>query len=172
MYRGQYERDAFHGKGLFRWASGKTYEGDLFDGDFHGQGVMKFARLLHVEANNEYIGEFSHDEHSGYGVMTYWNGNRFEGTWANDKYVEGVYTFANGKSYRGAAIDGMFVNEELEQLGILIDDEGALYQGEIKDGKKHGQGQLIFDSGNTHEGRFVDDKPEGYGKRWYHSSET
>jgi hypothetical protein len=41
------------------------------------------------------------------------------------------------------------------------------YEGEYKDGKKHGQGKMIYENGNIYEGEWKDDKKNGQGKMVY-----
>ncbi len=42
-------------------------------------------------------------------------------------------------------------------------DDGGKYEGEFKDGKKHGQGALTFPDGRRFEGEFKDGKKHGQG---------
>jgi len=42
-------------------------------------------------------------------------------------------------------------------------ENGAKYEGELKDGKKHGKGTFTCASGDKYEGNFVDDKAHGKG---------
>ena len=38
-----------------------------------------------------------------------------------------------------------------------------MYEGQWRQGKKHGKGKLTWPDGKNYEGRFVDDKPHGLG---------
>lgn len=42
----------FHGKGIYIWASGASFEGDFYEGLKHGQGKWKSG------TGDLYIGEF------------------------------------------------------------------------------------------------------------------
>ena len=67
-------------------------------------------------------------------------------------------TFADGSVYVGA------------MRGVLIHGKGQYtskafkYEGEFKDGLKHGMGKYEWDNGDRYEGEFADDRPSGKGK--------
>ena len=52
-------------------------------------------------------------------------------------------------------------------VGRLVYDNGASYEGECRDGKKHGWGTHIYASGEVYEGQWEDDKRHGQGKYVY-----
>lgn len=41
-YSGEFLNDHYHGKGVFRWATGKRYEGNFFAGNKHGYGIFYY----------------------------------------------------------------------------------------------------------------------------------
>ena len=47
----------------------------------------------------------------------------------------------------------------MEGQGTYIWPNGKKYEGEWKDGKKHGEGTILFKDGSKMEGEFRDDKP-------------
>jgi hypothetical protein len=49
------------GFGVFKWASGRSYEGNWVDDVKTGVGVLNF------KGGNEYAGEFLNDKREGYG---------------------------------------------------------------------------------------------------------
>ena len=46
-------------------------------------------------------------------------------------------------------------------------DEGHVYEGDCKDGKRNGCGKMVFSNGETYEGDFKDDDMHGHGKMVY-----
>ncbi|MFT6093313.1 MAG: hypothetical protein ACJA2Q_001209 [Pseudohongiellaceae bacterium] len=41
-YSGEFLNDHYHGKGVFRWETGKRYEGNFFAGKKHGYGIFYY----------------------------------------------------------------------------------------------------------------------------------
>ena len=42
MYEGEWKGDQKHGKGVFKFPNGETYEGDFVDGWLTGSGTMEY----------------------------------------------------------------------------------------------------------------------------------
>ena len=80
-----------------------------------------------------------------------------------------IKIFENGK------YEGIIINDKREIKGIMIYNNGAKYEGEWKDNKKHGKGVFISshylncenNPGLKYEGEFFDDKFDGFGKVVY-----
>ncbi len=54
--------------------------------------------------------------------------------------------------------------ETTERKSFTINlDDGVIYEGELEDGKMHGQGRITFPDGAIYEGKFEDDKMQGQG---------
>ncbi|WP_317931229.1 hypothetical protein [Halioxenophilus sp. WMMB6] len=85
-----------HGKGIFSWTSGSTYEGQFVNGKRSGQGIMSYP------TGARYDGAWIDDKKHGRG--TYWTetGDRFEG-----EFIDGKMT-ANGTCYKhdGTQVSG------------------------------------------------------------------
>jgi len=54
----------------------------------------------------------------------------------------------------------------------LISFEGSYYQGEWKNGKRHGKGRLSLPDKSYHEGIFEDDLPHGRCRRIHFDGEA
>ena len=91
--------------------------------------------------------------------------------------------FAKGLHARlGAGADSVLAHlrEELlcEQIvsttvrAVRQDIHGHTYEGEWKDGKRHGQGKFTYASGDTYEGEWKDGKSHGQGKLTYPGGNT
>ena len=61
IFRGSWKSNKMHGYGVFKWASGRTYEGNWAADLKSGVGVLTF------KGGNEYAGEFLNDKREGYG---------------------------------------------------------------------------------------------------------
>lgn len=55
--------------------------------------------------------------------------------------------------------------------GVTYPD-GTRYEGEMRDGKKHGQGTFTFVNGDRYTGEFVDDLREGQGTYYYSTGDS
>ncbi|MBL0143595.1 MAG: caspase family protein [Betaproteobacteria bacterium] len=75
-------------------------------------------------------------------------------------------TFADGSVYVGA------------MRGILLHGKGQYtskafkYEGEFKDGLKHGTGSYAWDNGDRYVGEFAEDRPNGKGKYQFSNGDT
>jgi hypothetical protein len=107
----------------------------------------------------------------------------------NSSLEEGIYTFPDGREYKGelkdgvphgsgietwttgSQYDGEFRNGKRHGQGTFIwgedsDSRGDKYVGEWRDGKRHGQG--VLESGDyQYKGNFENDKYDGKGTRIY-----
>jgi len=83
-----------------------------------------------------YTGNFKNGNYSGYGKMSYANGNNYEGNWASG-YQQG--------------------------WGIFQRFKGNKYEGEWNQGKGQGDATLYYGDGKKHIGQFRNSKPNGRG---------
>jgi hypothetical protein len=74
--------------------------------------------------------------------------------------------FADGSIYRGA-VRGLQLHGKGE-----YESKAFKYQGEFKDGLKHGNGTYVWGNGDRYEGEFVEDKPSGKGKWQFANGDT
>ena len=89
---------------------GIIYEGEFQDGKIQGKGIMTFPE------GQRYEGDFVNEKFEGDPVcITRPNGNRYEGQFANGKFEgRGIYTWASGERY-----EGDFVNGEQHGKGVF-----------------------------------------------------
>jgi hypothetical protein len=151
------------------------YRGPLIDNKPSGKG--------HFRGNNKtaYDGFFENGKFHGNGKLTNTNGVIYEG-----EFIEGAL---NGDgSIKDKFLEiykvGSFKNNELDGLGIMVEEDGCEYigifikgelykgkikrangaieDGEFKDGKLYGTGTYIKD-GTTYDGEFANGSLDGFG---------
>jgi hypothetical protein len=74
----------------------------------------------------------------------------------------GQSTFQNGDVYEGEYRNGV-----RHGRGVYRFASGAVYDGEYVNGKKHGQGTFIYSDGSKYSGEWKEDKRDGYGEYKY-----
>ncbi|OMJ90632.1 hypothetical protein SteCoe_6905 [Stentor coeruleus] len=123
-----------------------------------GKGSSGFSSYSY---QNLYVGELNEEnKRHGYGKITYFGGDTYEGYWDNDKpHGEGLYLWKIGGRYLGS-----FVKGNISGQGKRIYPSGNFYTGEFLNNKKHGKGEIIFKNGDTYEGTWEDDYMNGHGK--------
>lgn len=118
----------------------------------------------------------------GRGIMTWPNGDRYEGDWKKGLMDgEGTYTYAAaGYSYTGHWVKGYikghgtfrFNNGNVMEgewsamglgTGFLVFADGTRYDGPFVDGLCHGYGVKTWANGDRYEGNFVRGHMSGYG---------
>ena len=79
------------------YKSGNRYEGEVDERSMpHGKGVFTYTN------GSSYDGEFEHGVRNGYGIFRWSTGDSYEGGWMNDKrHGEGVMKYANGRVRKG-----------------------------------------------------------------------
>jgi hypothetical protein len=117
------------------WVTGNSYEGDLVNGEFHGQGKLKTNRF-------SYVGQFKHNRFAGRGRLERNDGSVYEGYFDHHKFHGlGEWTRA------GVKYVGDFAEGELNGQGVLSGDSWR-HEGTFKNGLKHGPGKFVDDRSN------------------------
>ena len=75
--------------------------------------------------------------------------------------------YPDGETYEGEWKDG-----QKHGQGKYTYTNGTTYKGEFKDGKKHGKGKYTYADGRTYEGEWKDGKKHGKGKNTYADGRT
>ncbi|GFR53186.1 hypothetical protein Agub_g15934, partial [Astrephomene gubernaculifera] len=153
------------------------------NGRWHGQGKVAF------KSGATYEGDWKAGQMHGRGKLTFPDGITYEGEFQHNQLTgKGVYTWPSGAVYEGAVVRG-----RREGRGRLSFTKSAsVYEGEWRDGMRHGQGVLYtnitrtsyykgswvndtkhgpgvmrYDNGDTYDGMWDDDKKRGLGTmRW------
>jgi hypothetical protein len=96
-----------------------------------------------VKSSATYQGEFNdkHEKH-GQGVLTWDDGDRFEGTFENDQKVYGTFTWNCGDKYTG-----QWKSSLMDGTGTYYYKDGRKYEGQWRGGFKEGDGIFTWPSG-------------------------
>jgi DNA polymerase III epsilon subunit family exonuclease len=185
-YEGMFANGKFHGHGIYKWLDGSSYEGDWTDGEITGIGKKVFAD------GTIYSGTFLKGNLNGLGTHIFspsgeWNGDQYSGAFVNGlREGLGTYTWSSGATYAGQWVankicgqgtinlsdgtieTGTLIDGKLNGLGTKIwklKDKSidARYEGQFKDGLRHGHGLLNYSNGSIFDGNWDEDKRSGYG---------
>ena len=123
----------------------------------------------HKLAGHKFEGEFANGLRTGYGKMTYPNGDVFIGDFDEDSAYFGTFYFKSpkfeGDVYEGEFQDGTFNGKGVyKYLSKNHTVSGDVYKGEFKDGKRHGMGVYHYVDGATEEGFWTNGWITGDGK--------
>ena len=119
-----------------------------------------------------YCGEYDDKgNQEGLGMYLWDDGSCYVGQWKNhNKHGEGRYYDENGKlEYKGKYFNDKKVGDNNAYLwqeltfGVINYENGDKYVGELKDGKKHGQGLYLWINGDVWYGKWYGGKRDGYG---------
>ena len=135
-YSGEWANNEFDGFGVYEYAKAQAvYQGEWSQGLQNGTGFYKCPQF-------SYNGEWDKGWMDGDGVLTFSNGDRYEGT-IHENIIDGIgsYNFANGNWY-----EGEFVNGKMNGLGIFQFKKGDRFEGEFYNGKIYGDGTLYLAS--------------------------
>jgi len=91
-------------------------------------------------------------------VFIFANGSEFIGSFRNNKFVHGIYTWNNGRVY-----DGDWDNTLRHGFGRYYWPDDRKYEGEWKRDKRDGHGKYTWANGDQYEGEFCDGKRIGPG---------
>ena len=137
-YKGQWENDQPHGKGVEFWPDGSEFEGTYYKGLRHGQGRFTWPD------KSVYQGDFRCNCIEGYGGCTWSNGSSYLGMWKNNEmHGKGQFKWGDGRIY-----EGRYRGNLKHGFGVLIGKNGKRYEGKWCEGQQHGTGVLYSNSSN------------------------
>lgn len=140
-------------------SSAGKYHGQFKRGSRHGVGLWKAPKMY-------YLGEWVDDSPEGFGEEVRDDGAKVEGTWKNgalDGFGRITVNGPNSHSTPSLVFIGGFRSGEKEGFGRL-EDTGTLYEGNWKNGMKHGLGFISLPASNvTYFGEWANDQRNGIG---------
>ncbi|KAL4505962.1 hypothetical protein ABPG72_013723 [Tetrahymena utriculariae] len=150
QYEGEYEDGYRIGKGTYTYKRPEEKPSDKYEGDFylnkkHGIGLMTY-----VEKNETYYGQWENGKKHGEGIYTYNNKDTYSGWWAfGKKHGKGTYVYAATNQ----RIEGTWEeNKCIEGRWIL--PNGNYFEGKFENNKPSGNGKWYFKNGNIITGDF------------------
>jgi len=139
---------------------------DWCDGDcYNGYGVKKW-----VSESKKYSGYWQNGQRVGQGTSEYgkfhskYAGCKFEGTWENNTWKYGTFTWGDGTKYVGN-----FVNDKRNGKGQIYYNDGTIYDGNWVDDIKSGFGKITWKD-KSYQGNWENDKRNGKGRAQYNAN--
>ncbi|CAD8214259.1 unnamed protein product [Paramecium octaurelia] len=129
-------------------------EKEWFQGKLIKQHKFGYCKY-YLKKQYYYEGQFSCSLKHGKGLIIYENGDYYQGEFFADKILGDNGMF---KEFE----DECKLNTKLEKKKLEFSN-GAIYQGQVLDGKRHGKGVYTWKDGTKYEGQFQNDQFNGYG---------
>ena len=155
-------------------SSGGQYYGDVVNTLYQGKGKFKYLK------GGVYEGDFSASKRSGIGTFKWVNGDVYTGTWKNDLMEDGIYTFNDGRVYKGKFQGNNLIKGYID-LGKAAATYGfSSFTANVEDGKinsvnykknngfsfngnVNGYAEIKYASGNTYVGNVSNGVRHGSG---------
>lgn len=150
-YHGHWREGQIHGFGKFKYATGEVYEGCFFEGLRHGYGMLSSGRLART-SSSVFIGQWLHDQKTGYGVFDdITSGQKYMGMWVDNQR----HGNAAVVTQHGLYFEGTFKDNKMSGLGLLVSDDETTFHGEFSDDWTiNGKGILHLANGDFLDGEF------------------
>ncbi|MBQ1697562.1 MAG: caspase family protein [Bacteroidales bacterium] len=174
-YIGEFKNGQPHGMGKYILADSTVYTGSVVMGRIDGSGTLIYPKSDKPKDPKRYFGEIQDGKPSGYGAMTYQNGDIYYGKFTRGEYDgQGVYIDKESKTKKsGLYYKGSFVKEIPETDFDLIFGskdgyglrltEGGRYTGNLIGGEPSGAGMLETYNGLSIYGEFDEGMANGQG---------
>jgi len=173
-YEGDVKNGKPHGDGIFYFSnSNASYEGSFKNGLRDGNGKLFYD----LEKKTRYEGSWCKGERNGFGLMVYATGNTYKGMWKDGKkHGRGLMVWSDrGEMYDGEWKNGLqngigvhtWMGETLskkeEKLSRISNLMRNRYEGNFKDGTRHGFGVFFYANGSRYEGQWNSNVKQGRG---------
>ncbi|XP_072010752.1 MORN repeat-containing protein 3-like [Engystomops pustulosus] len=157
-YTGEWMNNLMHGKGKYIYKNDNAiYQGDWIRGKRDGYGTYDVKDADTGEYIRVYAGEWMNDKKHGTGTYYYIKDECYEGGWECGKRSGwGKMTYGNGDMY-----EGEWRNDKHCGQGILFLANKNCYEGSFEDGMKHGPGKFYYmDTDRVYDGFWIKDVPK------------
>jgi len=141
-------------KGNYKNKQILRYDGNWSENDkYNGKGIMTFID------GDKYDGNWKNSLYHGYGKMEFSTGEYYDGYWKNGlQHGKGTYKYISGIIY-----DGFWKNDLYNGIGKLVNNN-RIYNGNWKNGKRKGYGVQIYSDNYVYEGNWKNNLHHGIGK--------
>jgi hypothetical protein len=159
IYEGEWFNGNRNGRGIVVYADGLMYEGTWLKGKEHGKGDLMLMDRTVLYSGDWYEGYFH-----GHGTYRYPNGDVYTGDWkegirhGRGEYVYGSFQAQNSSS---SSSSGAAANSS-EDISLLSKSQPR-YIGDWRDNKRHGKGRFIWPDGSVYDGDWENDLRHGRG---------
>ena len=133
------------------------WTGPCRDGVAEGHGTYS-VRAGSEHSPYEGVGTLAHGRAVGRWIDTWSGGSRCEVNYFEESSGEWTCTYADGARYEGEWRDG-----NRHGNGTFWYANGGRYEGDWRDGNRHGYGTLRYANGDLYEGKFREGNRHGFG---------
>ncbi|CAD8087078.1 unnamed protein product [Paramecium primaurelia] len=144
----------------------KVYQSEDSKEWFKGKIIMslKFGYCKYYKKKQYYYeGQFCCGLKHGKGLIIYEDGSYYQGDFFADKILGDNCMFKDFE-------DNCSKNTKIQKKVKLEFPNGAIYEGSVLDGKRHGKGIYTWKDGTKYEGQFENDQINGFGIMEYADS--
>ena len=140
------------------YSDGSWYEGEFKNGKYHGQGTFCWTN------GTKYVGPFADGMCHGEGILYYNDGTSEKVTYNNGNVVNKSPNRLRENYNDGSWYEGEFKNGTRHGYGIYRWPDGGVYEGEFLNGNRHGHGIHRYANGNSYDGQYENGSFHGKGK--------
>ena len=166
-YEGEFKDNQWHGQGTKYYDDGKCWTGEFKDGkSWNGKGFLYYY-TDNKRNGRTYDGEMAEGKYHGFGVHTRADGAVYEGQWVKgQRHGQGKYTYADEGEHKRTYV-GQWTEDRMEGKGTFTFKDGSIYEGDFVDWKFEGYGLRKYANGCTYEGQWTADNQNGQGTYTY-----
>ncbi len=165
--------DCQNGTGKYIFPSGASYEGEFLNGEVHGHGTC------HYTDGSIYDGQWKYRFPHGLGSKLYADKEMWTGDWIKGrpiskegKMFDESFISKGAVTYDGTDIQfGCIKGNCTLGIGTYAYADGSKYEGQFKDGKRHGWGAFYYHNGDKYVGDFNLNFEEGHGTIYYQNGQ-